>query len=130
MLNQMNVLRGRCLFKFESSFCTTSFSISFIFDTKNACQPQTQKFSCNYNLISFKSGGYLGQKNLSSNPFFFYLKTGHPLTTIPGAVGHVAKGQWSGLEPHHFTIFPSFCRAKNNRTPMKAVPASNAADNT
>jgi hypothetical protein len=29
-------------------------------------------------------------------------KTGHPLVTTPGAVGHLAKGQWSSpSRPHH-----------------------------
>lgn len=66
-------------------------------------------------------------------PFYFtenYLKTGHPLTEIPGAVGHVANGQWSSSVPHHFKFTLWLCSVKYIRTPMNAVPASNAADRT
>ena len=53
---------------------------------------------------------------------------GQPSTTMPLAVGHCANGQCSPSVPHQVKPFPSMPTEKYNSTPMKATPASSAAE--
>ena len=57
---------------------------------------------------------------------------GQPSATIPGAVGHEASGQWSSASrPHQPTPKISLdWRAKKMSIPIRATPASKAADKT
>lgn len=59
-----------------------------------------------------------------------YIMAGQPLAGTPLAVGQAANGHPSILFPHQSMLISFDCMVMNNKTAMKAVPASRPPDKT